>query len=299
MTEELSPIVQRWWNQNEYKLGHNPVHKLIPFRTPFKMEFRKTQKGGGKHIYGTINSHVINIYEDNEDENTLMFVGGPKSYPSCFRLSLNLSNKEASLDDLYVPHRSDSESLSYSCFEDGTNESRLVVKVAIALARKKGAKTLVWTDNSTKHCLSNWFRLSDYYHLLTGETWYESILREVDSHVRIELLMPKHASEIYKTDQKKAAKISWKEMRGTISNPSFSSVLTEIDETEPGTARRVLQELRKLRTDEICEYVGEHLHKFLANSGISSLHGTWWKATFSHLSTRKTRKKKKTLMNIN
>jgi hypothetical protein len=179
----------------------------------------------------------------------------------------------ATLDDMKMPI----SSRYPACFDDGHNDARKIVKIAYNLARSRGATRMEFTDNSTKHCSESGFeriRLADFYRLLNGKTWYESILLEAGAtYVRMD--DPIQRNETIEEDKHRAAEVSWNTMSGNgrIVAPSLPD---GFDTSAVGSGRAVLHHLRRQQSLTVCQFLAINLSEFLRNSGITPVYGTRW-----------------------
>ncbi len=241
------------------------------------------QTGGGKQRRYTfsVKKHPITILEainedfDNDDVNeihTFVIYGGPSpERNACFRMELFLDRKTAYLEDLVMPSKGQP-----LCWDDGYTDARLVVTTAYMLARNKGALTLEFTDNSTKHCSPCGdirLRLGDFYRLLTGKTWYQSILDEAGAKQVFINDYGFMTQQRFESDNRTASITSWDIMGRNVILPDHVLPSTFIDTSAPGSARQMLQILRNLG---YCEFLALHLADFLANSSIVPIFGTSW-----------------------
>lgn len=257
----------------EYKSGRNP-RSLYPLH----------QRGGDRII---VNGHPITILE-TRDHTTIVAYGGRFSpRRSCFRLDLHFPKRHAELQDVVRYQSVGAE----SCFDDGHNDGADVVRAIYQLARDRGMLTLEYTDNSSKHCSresEEILHLSDYYTLLTGRTWYESIFLDAGA-TSVTLLRYGVTPAQLLVNRQNAAEVSWDTMRGTLGPPPVA-LPTDLDTTAPGSARRVLQYLRSLNRYDVCEYIGARLSQFLANSKILPIHGALWLCVIPQSTNTSTRR---------
>lgn len=253
----------RFWTDLEYRDGRGQPRRLYPLQ----------QRGGG-HSRLYVKDHPITILE-TADHNTIIAYGGRFSpVRPCFKLELDPASRHAILQDVVRPRSVTAE----SCFDDGHHDSGDVVRAAYMLAQARGMRTMEYTDNSSKHCSvtsEERLYLADYYTLLVGRTWYESIFLD-EGAVSVTIRNKRTPAQLLE-DRRNAAEVSWDTMRGNIYSPDLP---TEIDTATPGSARRVLQYLRSLNRRDICEYLGANLSEFLENSHVKSIHGSLWLCVF-------------------
>ena len=191
-------------------------------------------------------------YIDMEGGMTV-FGGSRLSNRPCFILSFD--NEDAILQSV--------ES-GIGCSLDEGATTKHTVLAAAQLAKERGAKTLIFTDNSTKHLPDGrYFRLSNMYFLTTGKTWYQSILP-------CTLASPQDEQK-YTIWKKRAETNTWSDI--------YSCLKKEYpDHTIPvgaanQTAMSVLRALKESKTDFFAKYEAE----LLMCSSIGSLHGLEWR----------------------
>lgn len=250
----------RFWKDLEYRDGRSQPRQLYPLQ----------QRGGGRsRLY--VKDHPITILE-TADHNTIIAYGGRFSpVRPCFKLELNPTTHHAILQDVVRPRSVTAE----SCFDDGHHDSSDVVRATYMLAQARGMRTMEYTDNSSKHCSATSeerLHLADYYTLLVGRTWYETIFLDAGA-VSVTIRGMRTPAQLLE-DRRNAAEVSWDTMRGVTHNDAHLPV--DIDTAAPGSARRVLQYLRSLNRPDICEYLGANLSEFLGNSRVKAIHGSRW-----------------------
>lgn len=274
------PIVKKCWEHSEYMAGNYPARRLKPYRrTTYRggNRRRRTPQTNSRRFPISINGHNIIIKEAEGDSNTLVLYGGrPDKNPPCFKLTLNPATGEAVLDDLKMPPLS-----AYpKCFEDNHSDAKLVVRVAYNLAKSHGIRVMDFTDNSSKHCSETGTEriyLGDFYRLLTGKTWYETVLLAAGAKsVRLNDAMYYDTAQL-DADSARAAAVSWNTMRGTIASPPLPA---DLDPNAPGSARQMLRHLRSKDDEPTCQYIARNLGEFLRNSGIRPVFGTTWRCEF-------------------
>lgn len=256
----------RFWKDLEYRDGRIHPRQLYPLQ----------QRGGGgdrrQRLF--VKDHPITILE-TADHNTIIAYGGRFSpVRPCFKLELNPTTHHAILQDVVRPQSVSAE----VCFDDGHRDGSDVVRAAYMLAQARGMRTMEYTDNSSKHCSvtsEERLYLADYYTLLVGRTWYESIFLGAGA-VSVTIRNKRTPVQLLE-DRRNAAEVSWDTMRGNISSPDLPA---DIDTAAPGSARRVLQYLRSLNRRDICEYLGANLSEFLENSHVKSILGSAWMCVF-------------------
>lgn len=149
------------------------------------------------------------------------------------------------------------------CSLDKDATTKHTVLAAAKLAKERGAKTLTFTDNSTKHIADGlYFRLSNMYFLTTGKTWYESILP-------CRLVSPQNARK-YEIWKHRAATNTWADIYNCLKK-EFPTLDLEID-IDDISAMRVLQRLKEEKSDFFATYEAE----LLMCSGVGSLHDLEW-----------------------
>lgn len=267
----IHPRLLEAWRIGEYDAD-------LPAPRPL---FRQKQRGGGErtlHVAG----HPITILE-TADRTGFLIVGGRVTTPHpCFRLSINTRTRHAHLEELLVPQDTSSRS---PCFNDKTNNSAMVVLAAYQCAQEHGARTMEYTDNSSKTCNIHdentlKLRLPDFYTLLTGRTWYESILLDAGATAVTPFLDRSDAD--LAEDRRRAATVSWETMRGNILSPV--PLPPSLDTTAAGSGRQVLQFLRGEKNPDICNFLARHLGDFLRQSGMISIHGIRWMCSIPEVS---------------
>ena len=286
----IHPRLLEAWRIGEYDAD-------LPAPRPL---FHQKQRGGGErtlHVAG----HPITILE-TADRTGFLIVGGRVTTPHpCFRLSINTRTRHAHLEELLVPQDTSSRSpcfgpiseadrfinSSYAgSFNDETNNSALVVLAAYQCAQEHGARTMEYTDNSSKTCNIHdkntlKLRLPDFYTLLTGRTWYESILLGAGATAVTPFL---DRSDVdLAEDRRRAATVSWETMRGNILSPV--PLPPSLDTTAAGSGRQVLQFLRGKKNPDICNFLARHLGDFLRQSGMISIHGIRWMCSIPAITT--------------
>lgn len=263
------PELIRWWRHSEYLIGNSPSRRLFPWRPP-----QRQQSGGSVGYRIEIDGHPITILEAEGDPHTIVFNGGrPHARPPCFKLTMTPSTHSAVLDDLKMPPSQHHP----ACFEDEHNDARHVVRAATILAQAYGIRTMEYTDNSSKHCSDGGYErihLADFYRLLNGRTWYESVLLSAGA-TSVVAVNPRIAARVV-PDRERAASVSWNTMRGPVAAPSLPPLL---DASAPGSARQVLHYLRSLKSPQICEFIAANLDEFLSRSGMITFHGTHWRCS--------------------
>lgn len=272
------PILNKCWKYSEAMSGNYPARRLKPYRGQCGgVKGRRTQKRHQhQRLAVSINGHNIVIKEAEGDPNTIVLHGGrPDKYPPCFKLTLNPAAGEAVLDDLKMPPLS-----AYpKCFEDNHSDAKLVVRTAYNLAKSHGIRVMDFTDNSSKHCSESGtterIYLGDFYRLLTGKTWYETVLLAAGAKsVRLNDPMYYDTAQL-DADGVRAAAVSWNTMRGTIASPPLPA--GGLDPNAPGSARQMLRHLRSKDDEPTCQYIARNLGEFLRNSGIRPVFGTSWR----------------------
>lgn len=253
----------RFWTDLEYRDGRIQPRQLYPLH----------QRGGGRsRLY--VKNHPITILE-TADHNTIIAYGGRFSpVRPCFKLELDPASRHAILQDVVRPQSVSAE----SCFDDGHRDGSDVVRAAYMLAQARGMRTMEYTDNSSKHCSvtsEERLHLADYYTLLVGQTWYESIFLDAGA-ASVTIRNMRTPAQLLE-DRRNAAEVSWDTMRGNISSPDLP---VDIDTAAHGSARRVLQYLRSLNSPDICKYLGANLSEFLENSRVKAIRGSLWLCVF-------------------
>lgn len=247
------------WRDSEYDNGYEHPRRLYPL----------IQRGGDRHVCLHVKEHPMTILETG-DRITIVAYGGVRysSERPCFRMNMNMKKRRAKLEDV-------NRFRSKACFEDGHHEGGDLVRAVYLLAQARGMRTIEYMDNSSKHCSPGGevrLKLSDYYTLLEGKTWYESIFMEMGA-VSVTPSFGISLADVLEYRQN-AEEVSWDKMRGDIVSPT--AIPAEIDTSAPGSARQVLRHLRSLDRPEICEFIGVNMTNFLANSHIKSVHSASW-----------------------
>lgn len=254
---------RRLWTEHEFMYGRSPPRRLYPLR----------QRGGGRtterQIY--INGHPITILT-TVDRTTVVAYGG-REYRGqrCFKLDMDSLSHAAILQDLVTTPRK----RAMPCFDDNHNDGGDVVRAVYRVAAECGMHTIEYTDNSNKYCEDSraCFHLADFYTLLVGRTWYESIFLE--SGAREVRLQYSRTPAQLERDRQRAAVVSWDTMSGggEIVAPSLPE---GVDTSAPGSGRLVLRHLRDLRRDDVCLFLAMNMSDILVNSRIPSVHGSEW-----------------------
>jgi hypothetical protein len=250
------------WRDTEYRNGYEHPRRL----------YLLSQRGGDRYVGLRVKGHPMTILE-TADHNTIVAYGGGRYIPghSCFRMDMDMTTRHATLQEVI----SNYFSLTGRCFDDGHSDGRDVVRAVYMLAHARGMRTLEYNDNSTKHCSPGGevrLKLSDYYTLLEGKTWYESIFMEMGAVS----VTPRYGitDDQLLEYRQNAAVVSWDKMRGTVVLPI--TLPADIDTSAPGSGRQVLQYLRKLNRPDMCEFIGVNMTNFMANSHIMSVHDNPW-----------------------
>lgn len=258
----LPPLLAEWWMYAEQHEGNAHPRPLFRIR-------QRHQTGGGTI---RIADHPITVLE-TPDGNTMVAYGGQRDgiLPACFRLKLDYARHHASLEDLKTP-----TGRGRACFDDWHNGGADVVRAAFLWAQCRGMRTLEFTDNSSHHCLRGSearVRLADFYILLHGKTWYESILS--DAGATALTVSQTGTPDALDRARRNAARVSWITMRGDTTPPPIP-LPSDVDPAAPGSARAILHFLRGQNRIDVCEYIAPRLPIFLANSNIPTLHGAHW-----------------------
>ena len=149
------------------------------------------------------------------------------------------------------------------CSLDEGATSKHTVLAAAKLAKERGATRILFTDNSTKHLPTGYFRLSNMYFLTTGKTWYESILP-----CQLVSLQDQSKYRVWKT---RAETNMWADVYACLQKVC-PGIDIDIGETEGQAAMHVLHRLKDSKTDFFAKYEAE----LLMCSSIGSLHGLDW-----------------------
>jgi hypothetical protein len=255
----------------EYKSGRNP-RRLYPLLQRGCLPAPEDARGGSRI---TVKGHPITILETGDRTTVVAFGGRFSPHRSCFRLDLDIPRRHAILQDVI---RRQSVSPESACFDDGHDNGSDVVRAVYLLARDRGMRTIEYTDNSSKHCSpesEERLQLADYYTLLMGQTWYESIFLDAGA-TSVTITFGRTPAQLL-VDRQKAAEVSWDTMCGeSIVTPVPLPRHLEIDTAASGSARRVLQYLRSLNRRDVCVFLSANLSEFLINSKIASIRGSSW-----------------------
>jgi len=164
------------------------------------------------------------------------------------------------------------QSIEVECWGETAKHT---VLAAAKLAKQRGAKRLIFTDNSTKHIGNMSFRVSDMYVLTSGQTWYESILP-------IHLVREQDAQDVA-IWREQVLTNTWQTVYECLRHrkPDIhipDECLEGVDVTQKGSARIVLTKIKNMQTDFFAKYASF----LILCSGIVSLHGLDWEADLSY-----------------
>jgi hypothetical protein len=169
-----------------------------------------------------------------------------------------------------------------ACFTDNWNDSRALVRVAIKLARARGATSFRLTDRSTIRCPDR-ISLSDLSFLTTGKTWYESILpglEPADPNKRSQLVAWRHA----------VTTKTWGELVAGFQQLGVPLVMKGVD---PNTrAMDVLSNIK--RSGRHCSFFATMMERLITVFGVGSLYEWDWQISLqSRPMGRLTQKRRK------
>jgi hypothetical protein len=219
------------------------------------------QIGGPKHEF-VYNGHKIyydtSISKYNIGRTIVIDGGRDAGRRPCFQLTI--LNKSATLQSL---------ERGTDCFVDRHDNTRDLVLTAFHLAKQKGSKVFELVDNSFKSCPPYKFCLSDVYFLTHGQTWYESILPiKIKSRDESEL-------NVLRT---RAQTTTWSSVATYLA--TYNVILDldygSIDINEPGSAMKVLRQIKTMKNDLSCKFFAENTNRILFISNIPSFHGSLW-----------------------
>jgi hypothetical protein len=251
-----------FWVELEMRNGNLPPRRLYPLQQYGGASTRRSR------LY--VKGHPITVLETGDHRTVVAYGGAFSPVRPCFKMDLDLVKHHAILQDVVRPRSVTEE----ACFDDGHYVSSDVIRAIYTLAQHRGIRTLEYSDNSSKHCSpesEERLHLADFYTLLYGKTWYESVFLEAGATSMI--IRSMRTPEQLLEDRRHAAEVSWETMRGNIISPSLPA---GVDVTAPGSGRIVLRYLRSLNDPRVCEFLGANLSEFLENSHVKTIHGSLW-----------------------
>lgn len=192
-----------------------------------------------------------------DDENTLLFNGGPQQRP-CFALTIQPAERTAVLVTL---------NNRPGCSLDIGATAKTAGKAAFALAAERGVRQITLTDNAVKHLEpgDKGFVVSDMEFLTTGRTWYESFL-------------PVQPTRNIDADRMRIQANTWDKVFRCLHKRHPDVVvpvdISDIATNRKGSARAVFQRIKEAHTDFFVRYRQE----LPLCSGIPTLFGTTWTA---------------------
>jgi hypothetical protein len=220
------------------------------------------QRGGGSVV--TQGGYRYYIRE-SMDGDTLEIRGGgvpDKSY--CFLLFISPDHTA----ELHEIHR------GATCSLDGPDApTGNMIQLAVRLAKDRAAHTLYITDNARVPIAPGSptkFRLADVSLLTTGQSWYHPFLpltsKDDDSLARWRTRAENNTwDDVYRC------------LRLRYNDITVPVDFTDIDTSQPGSAKAVLTRIKQQRTDFFAKYEAE----LLPCSGIGSIYGWTWTAQLS------------------
>jgi hypothetical protein len=222
---------------------------------------RWQQHGGGdRYIHKVRGIHPIE-YNVSDDGTSVFIRGGYKPLVApCFVLEINLSESTTAV-------LQEVERRKGRCFRDDNTESRDIVRAAAVIAAERGVKTLYLTDKSYIMC-PDVVHLSDLSFLMTGRTWYESILPNLRC-ISPEGELLEHFRHLARTN-------TWRVVGHDLIKLNMTNSITgePYDIDEPGSAMKVLHALKMDR--RFCGFFAKNMGELLWRSHIYTLNGTEW-----------------------
>lgn len=223
------------------------------------------QIGGGTVLF---KGHPIMIQEDITG--TFIIIRGGRR--TCFIVEIDAATGDSVLLDLEAGRWGD------TCFTDNYKDSTALVKVAVWIAKKRGARKIELTDNSTVICKPSGEKidLAELSFITTGKTWYERLIPK---------LTPRNEAFSTRLD-------TWRHSVDTKKWSDIVHLLPKLESLgEPNElAKNVLTRMKK--NGEWCEYFANNMDTLRRAFGIESrIKGTQWYAPLDSItSRRKTRK---------
>jgi hypothetical protein len=164
-------------------------------------------------------------------------------------------------------------SIGVDCFVD-RHHTKEMVEIAFKIAKDKGCKTFILTDNSYISCPPTaQFKLSDVYFLTTGQTWYESILP---------IKITEYDDEQMAEYRRRAKTLSWSRVATYLVSKGATLDFIDvngIDADGAGSAMEVLTRIKKMKNGVSCRFFAEHTVNIRFIAGLISFHGTLWTYT--------------------
>jgi len=234
----------------------------------FINRFNFTMRGGANRKYEvTYKGHKMyyNSAPDvNGDKHTIFIFGGRDAgRRPCFHLSIK--DKVANL--ISIERGED-------CFVDRHNNTKEMVEIAFKIAKDKGCKTFILTDNSYISCPPTaQFKLSDVYFLTTGQTWYESILP---------IKITEYDDEQMAEYRRRAKTLSWSRVATYLVSKGATLDFIDVadfDINAAGSAMAILSKIKKMKNGVSCRFFAEHTVNIRFIAGLISFHGTLWTYT--------------------
>ena len=210
-------------------------------------------------------------YGLNGSRNYLIFGGVADTRNPCFTVAIDPDKTTNGREAILHTVRRASD-----CFIRGTESSREMVRIAVYMAKSRGATSLFLTDDSRIQCPER-VPLAPLSFLTHGMTWYESIIPGLKAVDLPDL----------EAWRQKALTNTWAEVAARAEqNPLVGAAVWDLetgdfDIEEPGSAMAVLAKAKLDRTR--CRWFSRYIDGILTASGIGRLDGTDWRTDLTQI----------------